>query len=82
MERRVYRHGIVTARMPGMAAKQATRREVESRKRTVLLDGLLCIAGAARIEAASLPDQGADAASIDMQKEDQERAHATVTACQ
>ena len=82
MKGRVYRHGIVPARMPGVATEQATHREIESRKRTVLLDGLLGIAGAARIETASRSEQWTDSASVEMQQEDQERAHATVTACQ
>jgi hypothetical protein len=82
MKWRVYRHGVVTARMPRMATEQATHGEIESREGAVLFDRLQGIAGATRIEAASRSKQWTDSASVDMQQKDQDRAHATDTACQ
>src|SRR5512141_1863429 len=70
-----FRHGVVTAGIPGMAPADAARGEPRPVHGAVTLEGLQRITGARRIETAVPSEQRTDEPPVHLDEGDQERAH-------
>src|SRR5579864_9341199 len=72
---RPLRHGIVAARMPRMAAADASHREPRAARCAMALDGFACVIRATRIETAIRAEQRAKQVLVGGERREQQSSH-------
>jgi len=79
LERTTERYGIVSTRMPRVAAHQAPGRKHDASPGAMPFDGFLGVAGTTGIETAVRSEQGTDTVSVESDECLQDDAHCLIT---
>jgi hypothetical protein len=72
---RFFRHGIDTARMPGIAFRQAHGRKHSAFQCAMLIYRVDCVVGTRWVKATILPEPGTDAQLVCTNQNDQQSFH-------